>query len=433
MLLVDDDEAEVGEGDRVLDERVRADDDERLTGGDRLQRLGLDVGLERTREQRDADADVLEQRAHRLEVLACEQVGRGEQSSLQTGLGGGRECVGRDRGLARPHVALQESQHRGRAGEVVTDRVDRDHLVDGQVDRGTDPGADRADDRSADRDVRRAVESDLRGGVADALATAGDHPELEGQELVEGEAAQRRVPTLERLGVVGLLDRPGDRHEPFVRDDLGRQVLGIGVAGLVERLADGRPQPDRGQAGGQRVDRHDPADVEQLGLPHLAGDDLELRVVEGQLAAEMLDLAGHDDLAADEQPALDEPAPEPGRVDAAAVVLEPRDGPLRPAAKAGLDPDVADACLGRDDRAVRLPDQVAELAHLAQVVVPPRQVEEQVADRVEVELDPGPAQGRGGRQPGLRQRGRQQLDRIGRGRNRARRLGHAYSAAIRYR
>ena len=179
-----------------------------------------------------------------LTVSRCWRASRSVGASrapCRPALAVGRECVGRDRGLARPHIALQESQHRGRTGKVVTDRVDRDHLVDGQVDRGTDPGADRADDRSADRDVRRAVESDLRGSVTDALPTAGDHPELEGQELVEREAAQRRVATLERLGVVGLLDRPGDRHEPFVRDDLGRQVLGIGVAGLVERLADGRP------------------------------------------------------------------------------------------------------------------------------------------------------------------------------------------------
>ena len=79
--------------------------------------------------------------------------------------------------------------------------------------------------------------------------------------------------------------------------------------------------------------------------------------------------------------------------------------------------------------------QVAQLAHLAQVVVAPREVEQQVADRVEVELDARPAERRAGRQPRLGERRRQELDRVGRDRrrDRARRLGHAYSAAIRYR
>ena len=48
VLLVDDDQAEIGERDGVLDERVGADHDQRLARCDRLERLGLDVRLERT-------------------------------------------------------------------------------------------------------------------------------------------------------------------------------------------------------------------------------------------------------------------------------------------------------------------------------------------------------------------------------------------------
>ena len=217
----------------------------------------------------------------------------------------------------------------------------------GELDRLADPRADGVDDGGAHRGVRRRVDPDLGRGVADALPAPGDHPELEREELVEGEPSQRRVAARERRRVVGLLDRLGDRHELLRGGDVGRQVFRVGVAGLVERLADRRPQADRGQPGGQRVDRHDPADVEQLGLAHLAREDLELRVVEGQPPPEVLELPGHDDLGADRQPPLDEPPAEPGRVDRARVVLEPGDRPLRPAAEAGLDPDVADACLRR--------------------------------------------------------------------------------------
>ena len=236
------------------------------------------------------------------------------------------------------------------------------------------------------------------------------------------------------FGIVCLLDGARDRDQAFGGGDRLGQVFRIGVAGLVEGFADGRPQTDRRQAGGQRVDRHDPAGVQELGLAHLARDHLELGVVEGQATAEVLELPGHDHLGADVEPPFDEAAPEPGRVDRARVVLETGDRPLGPTPEARLDPDVTDRRLDGHHVAVRYEDEVAELAHLAQVVVPPRQVEEQVADGVEVEPDPGPPEGGPGGQPGLRQWGRQQLDRVGRGRScRARRLRHAYSAAIRYR
>ena len=397
--------------------------------------LGLDVRLERAGQQRHADPDPLEQGADGLEVLARQQVGRGQERALQPGPGGHRQGVGRDRGLAGPDVALEEAEHRRRAGEVVADGVDGDGLVDGQLDRLADAPPDRVDDRRPDGGVRVGVDVDLRGSVADALSAPGHHAELERQELVEGQPAQRGVPTRERRRVVRLLDRPGDRHQVLRTGDLVGQVLRVGVAGLVERLADGGAQADRGQAGRQRVDRHDPAGVEQLGLAHLPGEDLELRVVQGQLPAEVLELAGHDDLGADREPPLDEATAEPGRVDRAGVVLEPGDRPLGPAAEARFDPDVTDRGLGGDDVAVGDEDQIAQLAHLAQVVVAPREVEEEVADGVEVELDARPAERRPGRQARLRERRRQQLDRVGRDRcrDRARRLGHAYSAAIRYR
>ena len=57
-----------------------------------------------------------------------------------------------------------------------------------------------------------------------------------------------------------------------------------------------RPQPNSGETGRQAVDRDDPAGVEQR---NVLGDDLELGVVERQPATEVLDLARHDDLAAD--------------------------------------------------------------------------------------------------------------------------------------
>ena len=158
-----------------------------------------------------------------------------------------------------------------------------------------------------------------------------------------------------------------------------------------------------GQAARQPIDRHDPPGVQDLAV---TGQHLELRVVDGQLAPEVLDLPGHDDLAADRQPALDEPTAEPGGIDAARVVFEAGDRALDATPEARLHPDVTDRGLDRHDRPVLLHVQVADDPHLAQVVVASRQVEQQVADRVEVQPDAGAAKLLRGREPGLAQRRR---------------------------
>ena len=337
----------------------------------------------------DPDPELGQQRADTLQVLAGEQVGRGQQGALEPRSCGRRKGIRRDRGLAGPDVALEEAQHRRRPGEVVADGVDGRDLVDCQLDRLADACADRLRQRRLHGEIGVRIDRHLGCRIADPLPAASHHPELERQELVKGQPAERSIAVREGRRVMSGLDRGRDRHQPFLGDDRGRQVLGIGEACLVERLADGRPEADRGKSCRQAVDRDDPSGMEQLGV---VGDDLELGVVEGQAPPEMLDFARYDDLGADEQPALDEAPPEPGRIDAPGLVLESRDRPLGPASKTRFDPHIPDRGLRRDDGPIRRPAQVADLAHLAQVVVAARQVEEQVADGVEIELDPGSTQ-----------------------------------------
>ena len=113
--------------------------------------------------------------------------------------------------------------------------------------------------RPADPAVGRGIHGDRRRVGAASRTTPADHAQLEREELVEGEPAQRRVPRLEGLGVVRRLERLRDRRQRLARADVRGQVLRIGVARGVERRAHGRPQAVRGQAGGEPVDRHDPA------------------------------------------------------------------------------------------------------------------------------------------------------------------------------
>ena len=82
MLLVDDDEVEPREVDGLLEERVRADHDLRLAGGEGLQGRATSGAAERAGQQRDGEAGVGEQVAHRLGQLPGQQVGRRQEGAL---------------------------------------------------------------------------------------------------------------------------------------------------------------------------------------------------------------------------------------------------------------------------------------------------------------------------------------------------------------
>ena len=98
------------------------------------------------------------------------------RAPLEAGPGGGGQGVGRDRGLARPDVALEQAEHRRRAGEVVADRGDRRDLVHRQLDGRGRPGRrERVDERRPDRGVRAGVQgrppAPHRGPAGAAAAT----------------------------------------------------------------------------------------------------------------------------------------------------------------------------------------------------------------------------------------------------------------------
>ena len=129
VLLVDDGQREVGERHLLLEQRVRPDHDRRLPRRDRLGRVPPALAGQRAGQQRDRQAEVLEQRGQRRVVLAGEEVRRREQGRLPPGERGGGERPRRDRRLARADVALDEAEHRDGPGEVVADLVDRRPLV----------------------------------------------------------------------------------------------------------------------------------------------------------------------------------------------------------------------------------------------------------------------------------------------------------------
>ena len=379
VLLVDDDEAEIGELDRLLDQGVRPDHDPCLPRADLLERVPPAVRGEGPGQQRHRHADPVEQPGDRPEMLAGEQVRRSEQRALAPRLRRGGERPGSDRGLARPDVPLEQAEHRRVAGQVSPQRVDRGGLVRGQVEGPADLRGERLDDRGPDRGIGLVGHLDPWRRVPRPLAAPPDHPDLQREELVEGEPPEGGIPCLERRRVVGLLEGDVDRQEPFGLD--GSRPAGTPDTGCRRDRAPRGWPPAVGpscQTRRQRVDGHDPPGVEHLGVTL---GDLELGVVEGELAAEPLDLAGDDDRVARFQPALDVAPPEPSRLGGAGLVGQRGDGPLDPSPERGFDVDVGDAHARGRDGSLLDPGQVSESLHLAQVVVPAGQVEEQVAHR----------------------------------------------------
>ena len=170
----------------------------------------------------------------------------------------------------------------------------------------------------------------------DALPAAGDHADLEGQELVEGKASEGGSAARRIVGEVGLLQRSGDPHQPLRPQERGREVLPVRRQ-AVERGPDRGAQRLQGQPRRERVDRHDPADVQQLVVGRLEGGALE-----DHREAALLELAREDVLGPGDQPTLHELAAVPLRLRRAGRVVKRNRRDLGPAARGPAEPHGAD-------------------------------------------------------------------------------------------
>ena len=86
VLLVDDCDGEVVEVHFLLDERVRTDDDVRVTGSDELTHGGMLLRPQRARQQRDADSERAAELVEREEMLLGERLGRRHERALPSSL-----------------------------------------------------------------------------------------------------------------------------------------------------------------------------------------------------------------------------------------------------------------------------------------------------------------------------------------------------------
>ncbi len=249
VLLVDDDEPEVGELDLVLEQRVGADHDAGLAAGQARHRGGalglghrpgqqLDGGALGGATQHPAGGEVAEQGGDRAVVLLGEHLGRRQQRGLAAGVDDAQHRAQRDEGLAGPDLALEQPVHRVRSGQVGVDLGPDLALAVGQRER--QPRVERRQQRAVAPVARHRAQGAHR-------ATPARQHELGDQRLLEAEVALRAGDLLERLGRVDPVVGAAHVDEP-----VGLRAPAPGSARAGRRPPSGRRSPP---AGGPRTRR----------------------------------------------------------------------------------------------------------------------------------------------------------------------------------
>ncbi len=290
-----------------------------------------------------------------------------EHGLISMGHGQQHRIEGHDR-LAAAHVALQEAVHRQRPAHVGPDLGDRLPLALGQLER----------EEAADAGIDQGRGLQRRGLPQLVLLMPPDGQRQPQQEkLLVGQSPPRAGQLFGIVGGVDLLDRPVERPEIvglqiLVGKDLFQQLAKGG-----DRLGDDLPHLPLLQALGERIDRQDPplwffvllAQPIDLGMRHLPDQALQLGLAGEHHALPDLELLLHERLI----------EPQPAKV---------------PAARADEHAQHALAGLAAaefhvfDDAADALQLVFLELLHLAEighVLIGPREEEEHVAGRLQIE------------------------------------------------
>ena len=127
--------ARSAEVDLLLDERVGADDDLSVAGGDELPSGGVLLCPERARQEGHPNAEWRAELVDCQEVLFGERLRRRHERSLATGLHGAKERMKGDDRLPRTHLSLKESLHGDGAREIGIELGHRPLLIGRQRER----------------------------------------------------------------------------------------------------------------------------------------------------------------------------------------------------------------------------------------------------------------------------------------------------------
>ena len=293
VLLVDDRERERRKLELVLEQRVRAHDEQRLARGEaRLQRPPL-AGRRRPGHDGDGQPRVRDEAGDALAVLAREQLGGHEQRRLLPGLDRDTGREQRHDRLAAAHVPDDEAMHGSWPGEIGPYLRERRVL----------PGGERERQRGAHAGGQRAGRSERqRASLLGERAPAELHHHLHQEQLLEREPPAR---LLERRGgrrEVEIAQRLPERQERVRGGDARGHRVRHRVGHGVERAADGEAQAARGDTARERVHGDESPGVEQR--LEIALHDFEHRIEHLPLGPR--DLAAHDDAPARHERAREE-------------------------------------------------------------------------------------------------------------------------------
>ncbi len=252
MLLVDDRQPQSREAHALLHQRVRADD-HRGTRCDPLQRRLARTPLHLAGQPGDLEPQRLEPGAQVEQMLLGQQFGGRHQRHLVAGRDRDQGSPRRDNGLAAADIALYQSQHRHRCGQIARDLGAYATLR----------GCQRECQPVLEGGVQSAVAAEHRRRLrAHALAQT-TQADVVGQQFLEGQpplcrmcSGSQRVEVGVDGRTVHLEQRRAQRNQPQRRTQLGRNQLQLGISGQpLQRAGNRACEASRTDRFGGRIHR----------------------------------------------------------------------------------------------------------------------------------------------------------------------------------
>ncbi len=295
VLFVDDDQPQSSELDLLLDQGVSADDQLRVALGDVAADFAFAIFFHRTGEQDDPVSGVFQNAAGgKIMLLGQDFGGRHQRDLVSIFHGDDGSLEGHD-GLARSHIALQQTPHGGRLLHVGGNFLEHALLRRGGMEG----------QNLLDGFARPVVQLERDSGLRLLLAAFEFESQLQKEKFFKDQPDVRRgagslqvLKALAGIGPVDLAQGVPRRDQAQVLAHGGRYRIRELGREIFQNAVDDAPKPARGQAAlaGRLVDGHDPADFERgcgfllcaFGLVGGIAENFELRLDELQISAALL-------------------------------------------------------------------------------------------------------------------------------------------------
>ncbi len=263
MLLVDDDQAELVELHRLLNERVRANHQLRVALRDVVARLLLAARLLRAGEQNDAIAGGFQNAARRQVMLRGQNFRGRHERDLVAVLDGDDRSLEGDNGFAGADVALQQAAHGRGLGHVAGNLLEHALLRSRGMKR----------QNALDGGAHDIVDLEGDAGLGAHLAALKLQAEFKEEQLLEDQPDERRGArrlqfgkALAHLGPMRLPESAAAIDQLHAATNRSGDSVGKILIEVLQHAVHHATKPARGEASiaGGLVDRDDAAHLEGL-------------------------------------------------------------------------------------------------------------------------------------------------------------------------